>query len=840
MNLSETQSFIINNLLNIEHYAIAKQLGLISDHSKNIDHDLLLNSIGMLDELSKIKDERARKIVITVAAILWTYRENAWDGLRDFLVLILSRIGFSPAVIMIDDNYDQHSSKFTGLNSIINEFNVTIHQLNHEIFIQNKKFLVTGFQKKVWDKLSALKLVGISAPTSAGKSFIILLKTIELILQKKGNIIYIVPTLSLVAQVSNDFNKQLNKFGLNDYRITTTYNSENLNNNKIYVLTQEKAITAFSQTDQPFTNVRVLIVDEIQNIEKVANEDDQRAKTLYDTLIEFRHTCNPDLTVISGPRVEGLKRLGIEIFDEIQADEEKAKDSPVASITYAISKSGANYYFNQYTDIIKHHNKINIENKKLIQGFGGSQYRDSFISYLSTFVNNLGPDSRNIIFSPTTKQARKTAIKLAELREPIEISEEIESLVRYIRDTVHNKYDMCETIPRGYVYHHGKTPTHVRMVVERAVRDRLIPNIVCTTTLMQGVNLPAQNVILRNPDLAIRARNGIKPKLSDYEIANLRGRAGRLLIDFIGRTFVLEENSFERSDNQIELFPEAEKELHSGYGEKYNTFKLEINQGLEDNVTANDKNKEYAFLLTYIRQTILKHAEKSMERLETVGINLESDRLKEILHAMEQLQVPKEICFKNRYWDPLDLNELYKNSEKYSIPTSISDTNIEDRLYAVLIQMDQDFPSYYNKHFKIDSKILQSVCISAKDWMKEKPMKTILSSAYFDTAEKVDECISRLQRNISYGLPMLLKPLFDIKTPENMFLRFIEIGAYKPVTRKMIELNIPRETAIYLNEKYFNDFTDQDENLDELIINRLKEIKDNIDYWRKIQIEGIV
>src|SRR5690606_14564143 len=100
--------------------------------------------------------------------------------------------------------------------------------------------------------------------------------------------------------------------------------------------------------------------------------------------------------------------------------------------------------------------------------------------------------------------------------------------------------------------------------------------------------------------------------------------------------------------------------------------------------------------------------------------------------------------------------------------------------------------------------------------------------------------LSLLQSNISYRLPMLLKPLYDIKAPENMFLRFIEIGAYKPVTRKMIELNVPRETAIYLNEQYFQGTNIEEENIEQSIIDRLRQVKDSIDHWRKIQIEGIV
>ena len=46
------------------------------------------------------------------------------------------------------------------------------------------------------------KVIAISAPTSAGKSFIITLKLLEIIQRYKYDIIYVVPTISLVNQVS--------------------------------------------------------------------------------------------------------------------------------------------------------------------------------------------------------------------------------------------------------------------------------------------------------------------------------------------------------------------------------------------------------------------------------------------------------------------------------------------------------------------------------------------------------------------------------------------------------------------------------------------------------------
>jgi len=836
MNLPKDDLAIIEDLLSFEHKTIAHKLGFVNFGKEEIPYNLLIKSIGLIDKLSRIDDPKANKIVVVLSSILWTYRNDEWDGLKDYLILVLSRIGFPPSSIMLDKDYATNNNRFSSLDSLINEYLITLYQFKHEIFVRENKYLLTSFQKKVWDAFENHKLLGISAPTSAGKSYIIILKAIDMILKAGGNVVYIVPTLSLVSQVCSDFNAALKNFGLLHYGISTTFNIQEANNNKIYVLTQEKAISAFSQNDRPFTNIRMLVVDEIQNIEQVADEDDQRAKTLYDTLVEFRYSSKPELTVISGPRVEGLKILGIEIFNEMSAVEEKTKDSPVVSFTYAISKKNGSYYFNQYSDLLDSPNRIKIIHDSLIKGYGKSRYEPDFIGYLVEFVERLGLDARNIIFSPTSGQARKTAIELSKSRKPI-TDMKILSLVEYIEQTVHPKYDLCLTLSKGIAYHHGKMPSHVRAVVERALRDKLINDVACTTTLMQGVNLPAQNVIVRNPDLAIKSVDGVKPRLTEYEIANLRGRAGRLLKDFIGRTFVLEEGAFDTEDNKMELFQETEKTLHAGYGEKYSENQIYIDECLLNNIPPCEENKEFSFLLTYIRQVILKHSIQAPERLRSVGIVLGEDLFNAIRLSVESLSVPSEICYKNRYWDPLDLDDLFKRRDIFNLPTFQS-SRIEDLLTEILTLMKTYYPIYYHKYFGIDK--IKSACITAKQWMKEQPLKEILRDDYYDTSDKIDERLNLIQNKISFGLPMLLKPLYDIKLPGNMFLTFMEMGAYRPPTRRMIELNIPRETAIYLSQQYFPDIESNEDNLEYTIITKLKEVSYEIDYWRKIQIESLI
>ena len=80
--------------------------------------------------------------------------------------------------------------------------------------------------------------------------------------KNKVDIVYIVPTLSLVAQISEDYRRMLKKISYEDCNIFNTYEM-NLKNTKknIYVLTQEKAISTFLDGHQACTSKTLLIVD---------------------------------------------------------------------------------------------------------------------------------------------------------------------------------------------------------------------------------------------------------------------------------------------------------------------------------------------------------------------------------------------------------------------------------------------------------------------------------------------------------------------------------------------------------------------------------------------------
>lgn len=843
-SINKTQREVVNALLEAEHINYAIKLGLINRNPVTLERPALAQAVSLIDKLSRSNQEFAKRVSVLAIALTWEYANGDYrDSLREIFITMLSRMGIAPATILIDEEF-KSSGKYSPFSSYINKISILANQISHEVTLNNQIYLLTEFQKEVWDSIDKNKITCISAPTSAGKSFIIYLKIIERLARKKARIIYIVPTISLVAQVTRDLTNLIKEFSLEGIEVYTGI-QESPPKCYIYVLTQERAISGFNETNH-FNEIDLLVVDEIQNIERVASDGDQRSKILYDFLKEIKHQTKTEKIILSGPRLKNIGNLGYEIFDEVSYEAE-TKLPPVVNVTYSIAKTGRTYLLNQYSDISEQPRAIKIENSSNISGLGGTLYNEGFHSYLISILSKVDKDKSNLIFSPTAIQARKTANYLADHKVPAK-DPKLESLSKYIEYFVHPDYDLAKIVKCGVAYHTGKLPLHIRSVIEESFAKGSIKNIVCTTTLMQGVNFPASTILVRNPYLFVKRKsNSENVKLSNYEFSNLRGRAGRLLKEFIGRTIVLDESSFEVESNQESLFEQTEKELTAGYGEYFDRFRSEIEEGIK-NQQPIDEGKEKS-LLTHIRQTVFRHGNNSLARLEEVGINLDKEKISKIIESLARIEVPKEVVLKNRYWDPLDLEIIFqalKSRKLKPLPRNIWDQNLLDSLKNSLATFSEIMPYYFKRYIgdpngdaEMRSRYIWSICRYATDWGRENLLREILSERNFteNSSDEIDKAVQTISSKACFGLPMLLKPLADMSPEDNAVLSIIENGAHHKITKFLISKGVPRDTAIYLKNKHLSMFDKDNLDFREVQI-YLSELRKNISPWISIQIES--
>lgn len=837
---------VLERWLEIEFCSVANKTGLISTDVV-IEDKLIYDSIRCLDFETTVKDKPSENYVITIIALMWEYVDKTKYDIKDLVIKFLSRIGYPTSAIIVDKEFDKKECSFGKLKSVIDQITTTLNQNNNEINVCNHKYLLTEYQKIIWDSLDDNKIIGISAPTSAGKSFVLLLKMVERISTESIDVVYIVPTLSLLNQVTEDFNRELKTCNVKDYCISNSFDEDiQENKNYIYVLTQEKALAAFSENNQSFSKPLVLIVDEIQNIERVQNPADERAKILFDTLIEFRYKNNVKQIIISGPRIDNIGHTGSIIFGQIAKDL-TTDISPVLNLTYSIQKLNGEYYLKQYCALTSNPRYKQITNKNIIKGYGQRQYTDSYLSFFDVFYKGTGSNQQNIIFAPTSSTARNIAQKLSGKA----TNGNTDDLIEYYKNTIHKKYTMCDTLSKGIAYHHGKLPMHVRRTIENAITEKRITTVVCTTTLMQGINLPAQNIFIRNPHLYIQRKTG-SAELSTYEMANLRGRAGRLLKDFIGRTYVMDESEFIETDGyeQMSLFEDTTKNLPTGYQESFEEYKSEIVSAVNTSDPICAEMSSYGYLVSYIRQTIMRYGEESTRIMKNVGIKFTQEQVAAIIMKLNELTVPKSVCFKNRYWDPYILEEIYTKCN-LDVPKTPAEKGVKTKIDKLMrfLRDNSVTSQMYNKYIpKVYRRGLARTKLRnlSLDWANEKTLYDILndpSIATIDIANEIEDTIELLQNTVSYHLPLLLKPIFDIKDPDSSFLTYLQTGALNIIPRNMIEMGIPRETALSLYKEYFNGINVKDlskAELNVLIRSRLTEIYPKLPNLIQVQINFLI
>src|SRR5690606_7660435 len=103
----------------------------------------------------------------------------------------------------------------------------------------------------------------------------------------------------------------------------------------------------------------------------------------------------------------------------------------------------------------------------------------------------------------------------------IEVNPKISKAIEDISSYIHVDYSLITALKKGIVYHHGSVPDNIRLYIENLFST--IPEInyiITTSTLLEGVNIPADTMFL------LDYKKGLS-KLSHAQFKNLVGRVSR-------------------------------------------------------------------------------------------------------------------------------------------------------------------------------------------------------------------------------------------------------------------------------------------------------------------------
>ena len=127
----------------------------------------------------------------------------------------------------------------------------------------------------------------------------------------------------------------------------------------------------------------------------------------------------------------------------------------------------------------------------------------------------------------------------------------LDALAKEIKNEIHDSYYLVELIKCGVAYHVGYLPNHIRTSIEGCFRDKKIDILFCTSTLVEGVNLPADNLFITS------YKNGTH-NMTPVDFRNLIGRVGRIEYNLYGNVFILRHKDTQKEETFRDLI---EKEI---------------------------------------------------------------------------------------------------------------------------------------------------------------------------------------------------------------------------------------------------------------------------------------
>lgn len=442
--------------------------------------------------------------------------------------LILTRLGNFPADSFLKEQVpDKLFSDFPVPLWMEQEF----HRDENTVCVStDKKITLTDFQCELWQALENYPIVAVNAPTSAGKSFALQHYLVTLFVN--GNIsraVYLVPTRALISQVHGDITNVIRHDLSLDISISEVPQDINPEEKILFVLTQERLQILLDQNE---LRLDFLIVDEAQTI-----RDNSRGVILQ-SVVERVREKNPGIGILFGSPFTQNPDIFAQTFGIAPEDYKiiATEESPVSQnlIHIATDKyKPQNVIVSKISEDITQHDLIKLD-------IGTELVRDDHtLSQLSFYF---GSESLNIVYGSEPVKCEKIAGLINEIiifnQDEMEQDEDLEEFSALIKEHIHKEFYLSEYIKNGVAYHYGNLPAFLRKGLEYLCSVGKISFIVCTSTLLQGVNLPAQNIFIMKPS------KGVDIPLTPTDFWNLSGRAGRLKKDFEGNIYLINLNDW--------------------------------------------------------------------------------------------------------------------------------------------------------------------------------------------------------------------------------------------------------------------------------------------------------
>jgi superfamily II DNA/RNA helicase len=378
-------------------------------------------------------------------------------------------------------------------HSIDEEYALDIYRSEHL-----PRFVYHSLQLKIINLLNDGQNIVLSAPTSMGKSAIV---DSLLAASNYKRVVIVVPTIALIDETRRRITKRFSgKYDI----ITHSSQKSNPKKSTIFILTQERV-----NERNDIELIDLFVIDEFYKLSFQKEEPDSRTVAL--------NICLSKLLLVS----KQFYLIGPSI-DEVRG----------------LNKFGKNYVF-----IPASFNTVSVNVTEY--NIGANSWEEKIETTKNILSNSNSISQQTIIYcrSPNTAASIASELIRAGLGKHSK-----SDYSEWVKAHYSDDWAYYQAITSGIGIHHGALPRAIQQYTVDLFNAKRISILICTSTIIEGVNTNAETVVIFDN------RNGTS-SIDRFTHNNIKGRAGRMNIHFVGNVHCLERLPTETVESKIVEIP---------------------------------------------------------------------------------------------------------------------------------------------------------------------------------------------------------------------------------------------------------------------------------------------
>ena len=711
-----------------------------------------------------------------------------------------------------------------------------------------KTIAASEFQQELWQSLLEARWTSATAPTATGKTFLVLnwlLGQVEAEVVKLG--VFLAPTRALVSEIEKQLHTIQRGFNIRGLRISSLPIIE-LGDGSVptlLIFTQERMHLFLNAFERP-PLIEVTIVDEAQKL-----SDGARGVILQDAIERVLRANESGRFVFLSPYSENP-----DLLIEDAPPETKLAVVPGSAPTVTQHLIMAKQRQSKPREWML--SLVDGEEEHLFGEFRLNNSPDTPLKRIALVALELGRnDQGTLVYADGPANTEKIAHIIYDgLSEDVVgadgLDEELQDLSEYCKHSIHTKFLLVDLVKRGVAFHYGNMPTILRTEIERLFREGKIRFLVCTSTLVEGVNLACRTIVVRGP------KKGRGNPMSPPDFWNLAGRAGRWGADFHGNIVCVDPH-------RESVWPQGVPRRTSYRVERQTDIVLSDFETLTDYVrtrperTPSELDKTIdpvaSYVIAHYMRTGSAAGWPSVRRMDMDAIATLDDAIKE---AVSSVEVPEAIVSAHPSISAVALQALlnefhaHRGDPEELLPAPPESEDAVNVLEGIFSRINRTLENAFgNSTFQL------ACAIITVDWMRGKRVAEIIDNmvrvrrsqqkivdeADFNYASVIRETFQRIEEIARFRAPKFLSAYVDVLRfyyqevgrlndfPKKLKIElFLEFGVGTTTLLSLIGIGLSRSSAIELSE-----FLERSELTEEEVLREL-----DTGEWEKLDLPRMV